>query len=80
MAGEISPSHALRKWFAHDPKKWAAFKKKYARELESKKGLLQQVRQLEKQHGTVTLLYSAKDEEYNQAAALRCFLRKKRRP
>jgi uncharacterized protein YeaO (DUF488 family) len=77
---EIGPSDALRKWFAHDPKKWAAFQKKYAQELKSKTELPQQARQLEKQHGTVTLLYSAKDEEHNQAVALRRFLQKKRRP
>src|SRR5713101_3516079 len=59
---EIGPSDALRKWFAHDPRRWAAFQKKYARELKSKEELLRQLAQLEKQYGTVTLLYSAKDK------------------
>jgi uncharacterized protein YeaO (DUF488 family) len=30
---EIAPSDNLRKWFAHDPKKWEKFMKKYKEEL-----------------------------------------------
>ncbi len=77
---DVAPSDALRKWFAHDPEKWAAFVKKYGEELKGKKDSLREIKQLEKEHGTVTLLYSAKDEEHNQAAALCRFLQGKRRP
>ena len=46
---EVAPSDALRKWFAHDPKKWAAFQKKYRGELKDKKDLLRKIKQLEKE-------------------------------
>jgi uncharacterized protein YeaO (DUF488 family) len=34
---EIAPSTELRKWFAHDPKKWTEFRKKYLQELKENK-------------------------------------------
>ena len=37
---DIAPSHELRKWFLHDPKKWAKFKQKYSKELDHKKELV----------------------------------------
>jgi uncharacterized protein YeaO (DUF488 family) len=77
---DIAPSDTLRKWFAHDPKKWTAFVNKYREELKGKKDSLRKIKQLEKEHGTVTLLYSAKDEEHNQAVALCRFLQRTRRP
>jgi uncharacterized protein YeaO (DUF488 family) len=77
---EIAPSDALRKWFGHDPKKWAQFQQRYRKELAPRKDLLEQVKHLEKEHGTVTLLYGAKDEEHNQAVALAQFLKGAARP
>jgi uncharacterized protein YeaO (DUF488 family) len=70
----IAPSDRLRKWFGHDPKKWDDFKKKYELELREKRELLLEIKRAEKERGTVTLLYSAKDEEHNQAVALRAIL------
>ena len=72
---EIAPSDALRKWFAHDPERWPGFVKKYHLELKRKAELVRQIRTLEKEHGTLTLLYSAHDEACNQALALRQFLK-----
>ena len=72
---EIAPSDELRKWFAHDPTKWEEFKKRYAKELEAKQDLVKEVKQTEKKE-TVTLLYSAKDTEHNNAVALKAFLEK----
>ncbi len=68
---DIAPSDELRKWFAHDPRKWVAFQKKYQAELKGRKGLLGTVQKLEKVHGTVTLLYAARDAQHNNAVALR---------
>jgi len=73
---DIAPSTELREWFSHDPKKWAEFKMKYAKELGAKKELVQEIKRAEKENGTVTLLYSAKDEEHNQAVALTIYLKK----
>jgi uncharacterized protein YeaO (DUF488 family) len=73
---EVAPSDDLRKWFSHDPKKWQEFKKRYEKELKDKQELLRKMKQAEKEKGTVTILYSAKDEEHNQAVALAAFLQK----
>lgn len=73
---EVAPSDDLRKWFSHDPKKWQEFKKRHENELKDKQELLRQIKQAEKEKGTVTVLYSAKDKEHNQAVALAAFLEK----
>ena len=70
---EIAPSDRLRKWFAHDPKKWQVFKQKYVKELESKKDLAEKLKDISRS-GTLTLLYSARDELHNQAIASKEFL------
>jgi len=67
---EIAPSDGLRKWFIHDSKKWNDFKKKYRLELRKKPEFILKIKQAEKEEGTATLLYSAKDEKHNQAIAL----------
>src|SRR5260370_39291482 len=67
---EVAPSDGLRKWFGHDPKKWPQFQKKYRTELASKRESIAELKKLEKAHGTLTLLFVARDEEHNQAAAL----------
>jgi uncharacterized protein YeaO (DUF488 family) len=71
---DVAPSDALRKWFGHDPKRWMEFAAKYRKELRDKKEIVGQLQKLEAEHGTVTLLYSAHDQEHNQAVALREFL------
>jgi uncharacterized protein YeaO (DUF488 family) len=73
---EIAPSNDLRNWFAHDPKKWQEFKSKYRAELKNKPEMLAKIKQMEKEKGTVTFLYSAKDEEHNNAVALKVILEK----
>ena len=70
---ELGPSTELRKWFGHDPARWAEFKKRYFKELERKEDLWGPIRSGARQHA-VTLVYSARDEEHNQAVALREFL------
>lgn len=67
---EIAPSNDLRKWYSHDHKKWELFKEKYKKELSSKENLLMQIKKLEKEHKTVTLLFSSKELELNNARAL----------
>jgi len=69
----IAPSTALRQWFAHDPVKCDAFRKKYDEELDENGEAVSHLLQLG-QKGKVTLLYSAKNTEHNEAAALRDYL------
>ncbi len=70
---EIAPSDALRKWFDHDPKKWPEFQKRYAKELTAKQEWVDTVKK-EAKRKTVTLLFGAKEAEYNNAVALRNFI------
>ena len=72
---EIAPSPALRSWFQHDPDKWATFKERYVKELEKKCDLITLLTSKLK-HGSVTLLYGAKNETCNHAVALKDYLLK----
>jgi uncharacterized protein YeaO (DUF488 family) len=67
---DIAPSDALRKSFGHDVKKWPDFQKKYRAELKKKMDLLAELKKIEKEHGTLTLLFGARDSEHNQAVVL----------
>lgn len=73
---QIAPSDSLRKWFNHDPNKWEPFKERYYQELKADKP--EQVRDLADiaGQGRVTLVFGAKDERLNNAAALKEYLEK----
>jgi uncharacterized protein YeaO (DUF488 family) len=66
---EIAPSNELRRWFNHDPKKWKTFSTRYRKELREKPELVMTLKQ-QAQRKPLTLLYSAHEEKFNQAAAL----------
>ncbi len=70
---DVAPSPELRKWFAHDPAKWAEFKKRYHAELKSNPQAWKPILAAAT-HADVTLLYSARDTEHNSALLLRDFL------
>ncbi|HZP59384.1 MAG TPA: DUF488 family protein [Opitutaceae bacterium] len=72
---DVAPSAALRQWFGHDPAKWSAFKRRYFAELKEMDAAAL-VRKAAG-GGRATLLFSAKDEDHNNAVALREFLRRK---
>jgi uncharacterized protein YeaO (DUF488 family) len=67
---DVAPSTALRQWFGHDPSRWEEFRRRYKRELARKGKLLDELRASARQ-GRVTLIYSARDTEHNQAVVLR---------
>jgi uncharacterized protein YeaO (DUF488 family) len=73
---DISPSNELRKWFNHEHEKWDEFRKRYKNELKAKNEELIHLKNLERDLGTLTLLYSAKNEELNNAVALKEILDK----
>jgi uncharacterized protein YeaO (DUF488 family) len=66
---DIAPSTALRKWFDHRPERWRKFCDRYAAELDRNHDAVKTLRALSAR-GPVTLLYSARDVEHNQARAL----------
>ena len=65
---EVAPSTELRKWFGHDPEKWAEFKKRYRAELRDNPALAELVEVA--REGDITLIYAAKDQERNHAIVL----------
>lgn len=71
---EVAPSADLRKWFGHDPERFAEFARKYAAEV-GKSPALGELRDLAASHKDVTLVYAAKDEENNQAVVLQRLLK-----
>ena len=73
---DVAPSTELRKWFSHDPKKWAKFRRRYQAELKQHAGALESILQAAR-HGAVTLLYSSHDTEHNNAVVLRDYLDRK---
>ena len=75
---DIAPSAELRQWFGHDPKRWAEFQRRYKSELKQHAGELDRIRALAKTK-TVTLIYSAHDEEHNDAVVLKDVLLQKTR-
>jgi len=75
---DVAPSRELRRWFQHDPAKWDGFRRRYFAELESHPDAWQTLLTRARK-GRVTLIYSARDAEYNDAVALRDFLRMKLR-
>jgi uncharacterized protein YeaO (DUF488 family) len=70
---DIAPSNELRKWYSHDPTKWGEFKKRYKMELKDRMGIIDRLR-TESKKRTITLLFSAKATELNNAVALKEFV------
>jgi uncharacterized protein YeaO (DUF488 family) len=77
----IAPSDGLRKRFHAKPEKWNAFLKAYFAELDSDEAA-EAAGELRRQtrKGSVTLLYAARDEEHNNAVALKAWLTRKKQP
>lgn len=70
---DIAPSQKLRRWYAHDPKRWEKFCREYFAELNGKPELVDRLRRMSKRK-TVTLLFGARETVLNNAAALKAYL------
>lgn len=70
---DIAPSSELRTWYSHEREKWPEFKDKYFEELKQKTELIERIRDKARQ-GRVTLVYGAKDEQFNNAVCLKEFM------
>ncbi len=71
---EIAPSNELRKWFGHDPERYEEFVKRYFQELAEKDDLIAELLEQAKKQ-PLLLLFAAKDTQYNNAVALKKYLR-----
>ena len=67
---DITPSSALRKWFGHDPAKWAVFTNRYLDELRAEPQAVADALDWCRK-GPVTLIYAAKDTAHTHALVLR---------
>jgi uncharacterized protein YeaO (DUF488 family) len=75
---DIAPSNNLRKWYAHEPKKWNQFRERYFKELGDHKELVDLIIQ-KTTEGPLTLLYSSKEEKLNNAVALKEYIEKQKK-
>ncbi len=71
---EIAPSAALRRWFGHQPERWDEFRRRYREELGQNDEVVDRLAALSRT-GRVTLLFAARDQERNDAAALAEYMR-----
>ena len=72
-AREIAPSDDLRRWYGHDPARWAAFRKRYFAELDANaEAVADLAGRLRGRRAT--LLFGSKEERLNNAAALQAYL------
>lgn len=70
---DVAPNTDLRRWFGHDPAKWEEFRNRYYAELDAHPTAWQPLLEAARK-GNVTLLYSARDTEHNNAAALKEYM------
>jgi len=73
-ARELAPSDELRRWFDHDPARFAEFRARYRGELAAQRERLEKLR-ARTQTRPVTILYAARDREHNNAVVLADLLR-----
>lgn len=72
-AKDLAPNRELRKWYGHDPEKWAEFEQRYWKELAENKDRIADLISRTK-HDTITLLFAAKDIDHNNAKVLKQFI------
>jgi uncharacterized protein YeaO (DUF488 family) len=70
---EVAPSTELRKWFGHDPAKWDEFKERYWKELDKKNDIISKLAK-ERRGNKVTFVFAAKDQQHNNAVALKEYI------
>ncbi len=74
---EVAASHELRRWFNHDPKKWAEFERRYRAELAAGREAFAELSRLAQENARLTLLFAARDPDRNNAVALAQLLAEK---
>ncbi len=72
---ELPPSTELRQWFGHEPSRFEEFRRRYVEELRGDRPRLTELRRRARE-GTLTLVYSARDTEHNDAVVLAEVLRR----
>jgi len=75
---DLAPSDELRRWFGHDPARWAEFQKRYFAELARNPEVVEPLLEAARA-GVVTLVFGASEREHNNAVALASYLRRRLR-
>jgi uncharacterized protein YeaO (DUF488 family) len=71
---ELAPSTELRRWYGHDPEKWSDFKSRYFAELDGNPEMVNELIEYVRK-GTVTFVYSSKEQQLNNAVALKEYIK-----
>jgi uncharacterized protein YeaO (DUF488 family) len=79
---DLAPSNELRKWFHERPAQWLLFRKRYLAELTTPEAMaaLEQLYAALAPGKQVTLVYSSKNEEHNNAVVLKELIEGARKP
>ena len=79
---DLAPSHALRRWFHARPRHWLMFRKRYLLELAqpAAEQALEQLYELAARRRPLTLVFSSRNPEHNNAAVLKQLLEGMRKP
>ena len=64
----------MRKWYGHDPTKWELFRQRYFAELQDKPLVVRELKEIIRNNEKVTFVFAARDEEHNNALALKEYL------
>jgi uncharacterized protein YeaO (DUF488 family) len=72
---QLAPSMGLRQWFGHEPSRFEEFRRRYIEELRGERPRLARLRRRARD-GALTLVYSARDVEHNDAVVLADVLRR----
>ncbi len=75
-AKDLAPSPELRRWYGHDPERWAEFNQRYGRELDNQPEAVAALL-ARAGAGPLTLLYAARNETLNNAVALKTYLERR---
>ncbi len=70
---DLAPSNELRKWYSHDPKRFAEFRRRYRGELHAHRAELAALRAKVKGR-TATLLTATREVDLSHATVLRQIL------
>lgn len=74
-AKELAPTTELRRWFNHDSQRWDEFRKRYFKELQDNEGKVSELLETAGRR-PILLLYGARDQQHNQAVALKQWIEK----
>ncbi len=73
---ELAPSNELRRWYGHDPARWDEFRRRYFAELDAQPEAVAELLSLAASE-TLVLVYSSREQRYNNATALKEYIEAK---